>query len=76
MSPIALGCPPSNTGCGGTSLPLDDYALSFGTAAGNVQVGMGETSPLGEGLTGANLRSYVSGICDDYWSWAYWVSRQ
>lgn len=76
ISLVELGCPPSSNGCGGTSLVPDDYAFSFGTPAGTVQIGMGETLPLGQGLSGANLRSYVSGYCDDYWSWAYWVSRQ
>lgn len=62
--------------------PGDDYALRFFPAsdpAGGVTVGMGQTAYLEVGTNDAwilrNLRSYESGVPDDFWNWAYWIAQ-
>jgi hypothetical protein len=74
---LALGCGAGGSSCGE---PADDFALTFMTSTGDppTVVAMGETVLLGK-LSGQpmwvhNLRSYVSGACDDYWNWAWWAS--
>jgi hypothetical protein len=77
VSKLPLGCAVGGQSCGE---PADDFALSFGTATGEpaVVVGMGQTVLLGklspQPMWVHNLRSYVSGACDDYWNWAWWAS--
>jgi hypothetical protein len=79
----ALGCAPdAGPSCGETA---DDYALRFHPADHPEQPGvlvpMGSTWTWQPNLSGEmpawsirNLRSYVSGMCDDYWNWAWWVA--
>ncbi|GAC1353395.1 MAG: hypothetical protein NVSMB47_05500 [Polyangiales bacterium] len=75
---VALGCKPGAPSCGGGA--PDDYRLQFIAPSMSLEVPMGETRfPIvlapGETLTVRNLRSYVSGACDDSWNWAYWAVR-
>lgn len=70
------------SGCGGGSSQVGDYALRLEAGGSAVEVEMGEEAELQAELFGAstrfrvhNLRSYESGLCDDYRNWAYWVQR-
>lgn len=73
---LPLGCPSDAGRCGE---PPDDFALVFHSAPGDpgVTVAMGHTALVGEGgpspMAVRNLRSFVSGYCDDYWNWAWWA---
>lgn len=76
---IPLGCYPNEQpGCG----KHEDYQLRFTdaqNAANAVVVPMGQLGYLGtaaEYWSIKNLRSFETGMCDDYWNWAYWVSAQ
>jgi hypothetical protein len=75
ITPVPQGCSTATGGCN-AGLKPDDYALAFRVGSSETLVHMGETRALGQGLTAANLRAYVSGYCDDYWNWAYWVAKQ
>ncbi len=75
----ALGCPGSSPGCGGD--PADSYLLVFNAGSGSKPVAMGHSITMmhhGAGFdeqwTARNLRSYISGACDDYWNWAWVIS--
>lgn len=78
-----LGCYPGAPGCGGE--PTDDYLFEFRSksdpGADALVLGMGQQAewklagPDGsQYMTVRNLRSYASGMCDDYWNWAYWMT--
>lgn len=79
----ALGCINNGSDCGGG--PADMYTLYFGAiwmSSLGMPVPMGTTSPwLFNGMDGdqmltvRNLRSYSSGMCDDYWNWAWYVTQ-
>jgi hypothetical protein len=73
---IPLGCPIGGFGCGGQ--PPDDYAFVFSVGPGDpgTKVGMGQTKTVmaPQPLEVHNLRSFVSGACDDYWNWAWWAA--
>lgn len=75
---VALGCAvDAGRPCGGE--PADDFALRFTAPAGAaapVTLAMGTTTAWtlrGQELGVRNLRSFVTGYCDDYWNWGYWV---
>jgi hypothetical protein len=77
-----LRCAAAGAGCGGGSSQVGDYALRLEAGGSAVEVEMGEEAELQAELFGAstrfrvhNLRSYESGLCDDYRNWAYWVQR-
>jgi hypothetical protein len=68
-------------GCGGgpsCGQPADDYALSFNVGPGApgklVKMGTQTTLMTPMPMTVRNLRSFVSGMCDDYWDWAWWAA--
>jgi hypothetical protein len=76
IEPIALGCASAPSGgCGGPYAP-DEYGLVLRTATDDVFLQMGQSTAIGDGLVAKNLRSYVTGACDDYWNWGYWIARQ
>jgi hypothetical protein len=68
------------TGCNGVNPPAD-YSYVFSSTepgAPKVEVFMGEAGNLLLGsktYTAYNLRSYDTGYCDDYWNFAYFISR-
>ena len=75
----ALGCPGNGQSCGGD--PADSYLLLFDAGSGPKSVAMGHSTSFmhhaagyDEQWTVRNLRSYVSGACDDYWNWAWVVT--
>ncbi|MBE7485188.1 MAG: hypothetical protein HS104_35120 [Polyangiaceae bacterium] len=76
ITEVPLGCPIGGTGCGGQ--PPDDFKLVFNVGPGDpgTHVGMGESKTVmaPEPLQVHNLRSFVSGACDDYWNWAWWAA--
>lgn len=71
---VRLPCTTSfEGGCGGTDEPAGVYALRFDN---QVVVHMGDFGYLPRGgfsILVRNLRSYVSGACDDYWNYAHWA---
>lgn len=77
INPLPLGCYPGQEDeCG---VP-EDYVLQFQsrTDGSAVDVPMGQIGQFaadGQWLSAKNLRSYETGYCDDYWNWAYWVTR-
>jgi hypothetical protein len=76
ISPKALGCVvPDGGGCG-SSLPVDNYALEFSVSGGPpILVPMGIVYDW-FGYRVWNHRSYQSGLCDDYWNWAFTIWGQ
>jgi hypothetical protein len=63
-------------GCGGTDMPAGLYGLKFD---GKVLVTMGQSARIpyaNGGLIFRNLRSFVTGYCDDYWNFAHWAIPQ
>jgi hypothetical protein len=77
---VPLGCyPDQEEGCS----VKDDFELRFfdrDLPDNDVVVHMGESEyawPLeaGASFSPRNLRSYESGLCDDYWNWAYYLDR-
>lgn len=69
-----LGCYPNQPGCGQTP---DDYRLVFDGGDQALVLGMGEAgtltlpTPFWQYFEVHNLRSFETGMCDDYWNWAY-----
>jgi hypothetical protein len=75
--PLDCASPDEGSGCGGSE-KLGLYMLRFSSQAsqGTVDVTMGASQWLRVGngwLQVRNLRSFVSGWCDDYWNWAHWA---
>jgi hypothetical protein len=74
ITAVALGCQKAEIGgCGTATFPPDDYTLSFTTPEGSTLIAMGSIAAIGLDLVACNLRSYVTGYCDDYWNWGFWV---
>jgi hypothetical protein len=78
VTPVRLSCPdPFQGGCGGNE-PTGVYAMSFHQNNGlpDVVVNMGHGAVI-ESAAGPllvrNLRSYITGYCDDGWNWAHWA---
>jgi hypothetical protein len=79
ITPLPLGCYPGQPGCG---TPPEDYVLRFAMscAPGTVlDLAMGQTEewtvPCNDQPPIAlvrNLRSYESGMCDDYGNWGFY----
>lgn len=77
---VGLDCYPGEPSCG---FPKDDFVLLFRSPldpSSTLELPMGETSEwMLNGPNGPiywylrNLRSYESGLCDDYWNWAWWM---
>lgn len=80
VTTTALGCGGPDPGCG---MPADQYRFDV------LGAGMGYTVPVYQGQTMSfeakdgsttrpfafrNLRSHVTGACDDYWNWSFWVT--
>src|SRR5262249_13553723 len=74
---VRLPCATSfEGGCSDPSEPAGVYALRFDK---EFVVRMGETRTMpfsAGGLVLRNLRSYVSGWCDDYWNYGHWAMSQ
>ena len=79
---IGLGCYPNAPSCGE---PADDFVLEFRSnedpGAIPLALLMGQQTDWHLAMPGSsqhmsvrNLRSYVSGVCDDYWNWSYWIA--
>lgn len=73
---VRLHCLPEGTStCGGSAAP-DHYAYQF---AGATKIAMGETatfSAIGQTFSARNLRAFYLGYCDEYWDYAFWLTRK
>ena len=71
VQPQPLHCKTNAPSCGAIA---DDFALMFAIDDVGQPVTMGQTVTL-DGVSFRNLRSLVSGACDDDFNWGWWAAR-